>query len=110
MNIIFRFGIEEFCSNVEIIIYLNVKISIDGGETLIPRSSRVICCCYDNKMHGVAWAQVHSMSFPADQNINFNSMDKFKFWTDFEKEIEFWKCSFKLLNVMLIKKSNLWPY
>ena len=70
----------------------------------------MICHCNNNKMHGVAWTQVHSISFPADWNINFNSMDKFKFWTDFEKEIEFWKCSFKLLNVMLIKKSNLWPY
>ena len=77
---------------------------------LIPRSSRVICCCYDNKTNRVAWAQVHSISFPADQDVNFNSMDKFKFWTDFEKEIEFWKCSFKLLNTMLIKKSNLWQY
>ena len=69
----------------------------------------MICHCYDNK-HGVAWAQVHSISFLADRNINFNSMDKFKFWTDFEREIEFWKCSFKLLNVMLIKESHLWPF
>ena len=62
----------------------------------------MICRCYDNKMHGVAWAQVHSISFPADRDVNFNCMDNFKFWTDFEKEIKFWKCSFKILNAMLI--------
>ena len=74
----------------------------------------MICHCYDNNMHRVAWAQVHSISFPADRDVNddvnFNCMDKFKFWTDFEKEIEFWKCSFKLLNAILIKKTNLWQY
>ena len=71
----------------------------------------MICRCYENKMHGVAWAQVYSVSFPSDWDVNFNFMDKFKFWTDFEKEIEFWKSSFKLLNAMLIKKkSNLWQY
>ena len=64
------------------------------------------CGCYDNKMHGVAWAQVHLISFPADRNVNFHG----QFWTDFEKEIEFRKCSFKLLNVMLVEKSNLWQY
>ena len=87
------------------------EILIDGSETLIRKSSQVICHCYDNKMHGVAWARVHSISFPADRNVNFNSMDKLqKFWTEFEKEIEFWKCSFKLLNAVLIKKANLWQY
>ena len=63
----------------------------------------MMCHWYDNKMHGVAWAQVRSITFPVDRDVNLNCMDKFKFWTDFEKEIEFWKCSFKLLNAMLIK-------
>ena len=57
----------------------------------------MICRCYDNKMHRVSWTQVHSIKFPANRDVKFNCMDKFKFWTDFEREIEFWKCSFKLL-------------
>ena len=30
------------------------------------------CGCNDNNMHRVAWAQVHSISFPADRNVNFH--------------------------------------
>jgi len=67
------------------------------------------CVRYDNMMHRVAWAQIHSISFPTDRNVNFNGQILFffnEFQQDFEKEIEFQKCSFKLLNVILIKESN----
>ena len=39
----------------------------------------MICRCYDNKMHGVAWAQVHSISFPADRDVNFKQWTNLSF-------------------------------
>ena len=58
--------------------------------------------CNDNNMHGVAWAQVHSISFPADRNVNFHGQ------SDSDKEIEFRKCSFQLLNVICRSKNQIY--
>ena len=86
-----------------------VDRSTFGRSAII--SSRVHAVSYE--IHGVAWAQIHFTSY--SQLIGMQtSMDEscffFQFWLQFEKKIEFRKCSFKLLKnllkVMLIEESN----
>ena len=66
------------------------------------------CGCYDNTMHGVDWAQIHTTSFPIDRNVSheWTNLVFYELQQDFKKEIEFQKYSFKLLNFILIEESN----
>jgi len=38
------------------------------------KQTRGECGCYDNRMHGVAWAQIHALSFLTDRNVNFDGL------------------------------------
>ena len=62
------------------------------------------CGCYDNMMHEVAWAKSSFIYW----NASFEGTNHvfYEFRQDSEKEIEFLKCSFKLLNVIKIEESN----
>ena len=49
-----------------------------------------------------------SIMFPTDRKVDINGRVLFCFWfcKGLEKEIEFWKCSSKLMNVVLTEESN----
>ena len=60
---------------------------------------------YANSRHKKAAKET---MFPTDRNVNLNGrvLFCFEFRQECKKEMEFQKCSFKLLNVVLIKESN----